>query len=114
MGDQVNYQDPPTVFAVTFSVSSIAGLAQLLRSGKELNRRAVSAAMLNSGIFGLVIAMVWWEKYAVEPAGIWFLMGISAAAGLGGITLLDFAIELIKGSGKISIKVENQDDEPEN
>jgi len=110
MGEAVNYQDPPTVFTATFAISSLAGLAQLLRSGKELSRRNILSAMLNSGIFGLVIALVWWEKYSVEPQGIWFLMGVSLMAGLGGVTLLDFAIEMIRGTGKISITVENDDD----
>jgi len=113
MGDAVNFQDPPTVFGATFTISSLAGLAQLLRSGKELSRRSIISAMLNSGIFGLVIALVWWEKYAVEPNGVWFLMGVSLMAGLGGVTLLDFVIEMIRGTGKISIKLESDDDNDE-
>lgn len=109
MQPHMDVHDPPTVFGATFALSSCAGLAQLLRSGKKLTWRAVVSAMLNSAMFGLIIALTWWERYSVEPSGAWFLMGVSVMAGLGGVTLVDFGIELLKGKGKISIRIDRDE-----
>jgi len=84
--------DPYTLFGVTFGISSIAGLAALLRSKQELTQRLVISAFLNAGLFGTGVAMVWYECYGGK-AHPWFVMGISLLAGLGGTTLLDFCLQ---------------------
>lgn len=81
-------------FLATFSLSSFAGLAALLRSGQKLSYRAVISAMLNSGLMGLVIFMTWYNLYG--PENMWFLMGVSILAGLGGNTAIDFILTLAK------------------
>lgn len=90
----MNKYDPYLQFLATFSVSSFAGLAALLRSGEKLNFRVVASAMLNSGFLGLVIFMCWGGGGAA--GNIWALMGISILAGLGGNTAIDFALSLFK------------------
>lgn len=88
---------PLETFVWSATLSSLAGVAWLLRSGKPVDWRSLTSAVLNSGLFGLVIALIWWEKYAVNtPGGVFFLIGISVLAGLGGVTLVDFAVQAVK------------------
>lgn len=92
------------IFAASFIISSIAGLARLLRSypaDKPIPARLYFAAILNSGITGLVIALLWYHMYSDN---LTFLIGISTLAGIGGISITDFIVLLIKK--KIGIKVE--------
>jgi len=102
----VSNYEPPVIFGATFAISSLAGLAQMLRSGRKITWRAVLSSMLNSGLIGLCIGMFWWDQYGVD--NVWFLMGVSLLAGLGGTTALDFILEALKG--KIVLKVEKSDD----
>ena len=93
----MNEKDPNQIFGFVFAVSSVAGLASLLRSSQPLTTRNVLSAFLNSGMFGLGVAVVWYEYYggAAHP---WFMIGISLLAGLGGTSMLDFAIQLAQSS----------------
>jgi hypothetical protein len=96
MGDKLN---PIYVFLSAFGVSSFAGLAALLRAGKQVTGLAVFSAILNSGMLGLAIALVWYTKF---QDNIYFLIGICVLAGLGGATMVDFVVAAIK-SGGVSI-----------
>jgi UDP-N-acetylmuramyl pentapeptide phosphotransferase/UDP-N-acetylglucosamine-1-phosphate transferase len=86
-------KDPINVVIMSGSLASFAGLAELLRSGRELTWRAVASALLNSGLIGAAIGLVWWNKYDADP---YFLIGVCVLAGLGGATFADFAIQLLK------------------
>lgn len=88
--------NPLWVFISAFGVSSFAGLASLLRAGKQVNALAVFSAILNSGMLGLGIALVWYTKF---QDNIYFLIGVCVLAGLGGVTVIDFVIEWAKGGG---------------
>lgn len=89
-GDKFN---PAHVFLSAFSISSIGGLAALLRSNKELTPRAVVSAFLYSGITGLIVALLWYNVF--DGAGnIYFLLGVSGLAGIGGATVVDFLMQL--------------------
>lgn len=88
--------NPLTVFLSAFGVSSFAGLAALLRAGKEVNKVSVISAILNSGFLGLAIALLWYTKF---QDNVYFLIGICVLAGLGGATLVDFCVESIKNGG---------------
>jgi hypothetical protein len=99
--------DPVKVFAATFVISSFAGLASLLRSGKELRLRSVLSAMLNSGLLGLAIAFLWYNYWREN---LWFLIGVSLMAGLGGMTMLDFCLMVLRNSG-LNVIVRIDDDE---
>jgi uncharacterized membrane-anchored protein len=87
---------PIWVFISAFGVSSFAGLAALLRAGKEVNWISVASSVLNSGLFGLAIALLWYVKF---QDNIYFLIGICILAGLGGATLVDFFIQAFKQGG---------------
>jgi hypothetical protein len=96
MNDKIN---PLYVFISAFGVSSFAGLAALLRAGKQVNTVAILSAVLNSGMLGLAIALVWYKKF---QDNIYFLIGVCVLAGLGGATLVDFMVAAFK-SGGVSI-----------
>lgn len=87
---------PLNVFLSAFCVSSFAGLAALLRAGKQVNAVSVISALLNSGFLGLAIALLWYTKF---QDNVYFLIGICVLAGLGGATMVDFIIEAVKHGG---------------
>ena len=104
----VNGFDPLKVFAAAFSISSVGGLAALLRSKREITRRAVLSTMLYSGVLGLVIALLWYN-YFDGRGNLYFLLGVSGLAGIGGTTVLDFFIQVLKNRGiNITIRTGNK------
>lgn len=94
---------PLQVIASCFAISSLGGLAALLRSGKPLNWRSVFSATLYSGIVGVTIALVWYQYFDGQN-NIEFLIGVSGMAGLGGATMLDFIVQVLNRGG-INIQV---------
>lgn len=88
--------DPFCVLLSAFSVSSLAGLAAILRSGRRLSPRTIVSAVLNSGMLGLAIACTWYHYW---PAHLWFILGVSILAGLGGLSLIDFVVQAIRHGG---------------
>lgn len=101
---------PLEVFISCFSISSLAGAAALLRSGKALTWRAVTAAILYSGIFGLVIGLLWYNYFGGQN-NVYFLIGVSGLAGLGGTSLLDFAVQGIANGFNIKITTSSDGDQ---
>lgn len=91
MAADPNDYDPLRLFEATSALSSFAGLAELLRSGRPITTRAVLSAMLNSGLIGLAIGLVWYHKF-LGDGNVYFLVGVCVLAGLGGATFIDFAI----------------------
>ena len=45
------------------------------------------------------MALVGWSEFIVTKDQLWLLMGISLMAGVGGVTVLDFVIQLFKKGG---------------
>lgn len=91
--------DPYKLFTASYLLSSFAGLAALLRSGAPLSWRLGVSAFLNSGLFGVAVAMLWCELYG-DVKYPWFVLSISILAGLGGTSLLDFVFQVIRESIK--------------
>lgn len=89
---------PLEVLAACFALSSTGGLAALLRSGRRLDWRIVASAMLYSGLTGLVIGLVWYN-YFDGRQNIFFLLGVSGLAGLGGTTLIDLLLQVFTNGG---------------
>lgn len=89
---------PLTVLLSAFTISSLGGLAALLRGQKELNWRIIVSAILYSGMMGLIIALLWYT-YFDGKGNIYFLLGVSGLAGMGGTTFVDFLIQVIKNGG---------------
>ena len=86
MDDPNKVYDPMHVFMASGGLSSFAGLAELLRSGRPITPRAVIAAMLNSGLIGLALGLIWYT-YFLGMGNIYFLVGVCTLAGLGGATM---------------------------
>lgn len=84
---------PLWVFISAFGVSSFAGLASLLRSGLPLTRKSVASHMLNSGVLGLGISLLWYSKMRDN---VHFLVGLCVLAGLGGMASVDMFVEFAK------------------
>lgn len=105
--------NPITLIISAFSLSSLAGLASLLRSGSPLTLRRVGGAVLTSGLLGLVILFLWFNYFKNDT---WFLLGLCILAGAGGASLLDFLVQILKDKG-LTVKIyrgleDASDDEP--
>jgi hypothetical protein len=103
MQDNLN---PIHVFIACFSLASVAGISSLVRSGKELTVRTILAAGCYSGLLGLVIGLLWYNYFA--PANIFFLIGVSCLAGLGGVSLIDVIVQVIARGG-VNILIQPKD-----
>jgi hypothetical protein len=99
--------DPFGALIASFAISSLGGLAALLRSKQELSLRSGLAAMLYSGVLGLIIALLWY-KYFDGQGNVYFLLGVSGLAGIGGTTVVDFVVQVIKQGG-VHITITPQD-----
>lgn len=106
--------DPLRIFASAFAVSSFAGLAALLRSGKSITCLAVVSAMLNTGMVGLAIALIWYTHFKGSEENIYFMIGLCVLSGLGGTTAIDFIVTLCKRNGVTIIVSANHDSDPPN
>ena len=87
---------PLGVFAAAFAVSMTAGIAAYLRSTKPITFLAIITAGLNSGLLGLAIALLWYQKF---QDNIYFLVGICVVTGLSGAAGLDFILTAIQKGG---------------
>jgi len=87
---------PLGVFFAAFAASSTAGIAAFLRSGKSVTKLALITAGLNSGLLGLAIALLWFQKF---QDNIYFLVGICVITGLTGAAGLDFILSAIQNGG---------------
>lgn len=90
--------EPIRVFLTSFTISSLGGLAALLRGNRDITPREIAAAMLYSGLMGLIIALLWYN-YFDGQGNVYFLLGVSGLAGIGGTTVVDFIIQVIKKGG---------------
>lgn len=102
--------DPKLTLSAAFAISSLGGLAAMLRSNKPLTIRAVLSALLYSGMMGLIIALLWYN-YFDGSGNIYFLLGVSGLAGVGGMTVLDFVLQAIKHGG-VNITISPGDTPP--
>lgn len=94
-----NEQFNPVQFLLSASsVASFAGLAALLRSGRKVTWLSVLSAMLNSALVGLAIATLWFTKFR-DADNLYFLIGVCILAGLGGSTLLELGLAVVRNGG---------------
>ena len=77
-----------------FPTCSFAGLAALLRSKQPITKRALWSAVLNSGLFGVVVGAIMIHHFGTDALLLTF--GIAVLSGLGGNTALDFGLEMLK------------------
>ena len=89
---------PLQALVAAFLIAAFGGLAALLRSQHPITLRSALAAILYSGLLGLVIALLWYN-YFDGQGNIFFLLGVSGLSGIGGATLADFLVQLLKQGG---------------
>ena len=85
---------PVQVFISCFTIASLAGFFTHLRGSKPLRLREVLSVTFYTGLFGLVIGLMWHNYFA--PGNLYFLIGISGLAGLGGTTMLNTIIKAVQ------------------
>lgn len=90
-------------------ISSFAGLAAAMKSGKAVRARDYVAAVLYSTVFGISWSLLLYEKFKGSP---YLLIGTCGFVGLGGASLTDFVVSWIKG--KLSVKIQISDAEEGN
>lgn len=88
---------PIQLFLAAMTLSSVGGLAALLRSNNTLSARAIASAVLSSGVMGLVIALTSYTYFGVTNP--FFLLGVCGLAGIGGTTVVDFLVLVMKNGG---------------
>ena len=111
MGKEAVMQEPLSPFQVLlscFTISSLGGFFSYLRSDNKFRLRDAVAITFYTGLVGLVIGLLWFTWFA--PDNLFFLIGVSGLAGLGGSTAIDIVLKLIK-SGGIQINIQPKDDE---
>lgn len=107
-----NYQ-PLLVFLSAFGVSAFAGLAAFLRFSKQLTVVGVVSSMLNAGLLGLAIALLWYTKFR-DGDNVYTLIGVCVLAGLAGIPATNFILKVLQAGGlSITIKADKDEDLPD-
>lgn len=101
--------EPVKVLAATFTIASLGGLAAKLRSREPLTPRSLIAAVLYAGLLGLLIGLLWFN-YFNDAGNIYFLVGVSGMAGIGGMSLMDFVVQAFRNGG-INIKISASEEE---
>ncbi len=108
-----NEFQPLLVFLSAFGVSAFAGLAAQLRFGKHVDWIAIASSMLNTGLTGLAIALLWYNKFR-DSQNIYGLIGICVLAGLAGMPATSFILQMLrKGGLSITITAEKDDELPD-
>ena len=84
------YKNQPeiTFFGFVWALSSLCGLAAMLRTGNQITKRLIWMSLTNSGFFGLGIGL--WLHGKVPSHE---LIAVSIFAGLGGMSLIEFALQ---------------------
>jgi len=108
-GEQGYSTDHWVFFCGIFLFASLGGLAALLRSGQSITWVQIVSAILNSGIMGFIVALVLWSRFAGQD--IYLLIGISAMAGFGGTTVVDFSIKVLKKKASVLLGVDVEEEQ---
>lgn len=104
------FLEPVRLFGGIYLAASLAGLSALLRSKQPLTVRAVVSAMLNSGFIGTIIGLVWYMQY--RDTNLFFLVGVSVLAGLGGGATIEFAFQLVRAKFGLPRSSSSDNSEP--
>lgn len=103
---------PVGVFVSAFLVAAFSGLAALLRSTEKVTVKGVLSAILNSGMLGAGIALLWYTQY---QDNVYFLVGVCLLSGLGGMATVDFVLTIFRrgafGLGQGGFKDKESKDE---
>lgn len=101
--------DPWVLGLLSFFGASLAGLTAELRSGRQLTRRSVVAALLHSGLWGVIIFLIGYTQMADNKA---LLVALSLLSGIGGATVTDFILQLVRSGFGIKVTFEGKEARP--
>ena len=73
---------------VSFVLGAISGFGELVRSQLPLNLRVVCSYVLNSGLAGLAVMLLFFSQFGIESLAYTFFASI--VAGWGGVKILDY------------------------
>jgi len=99
--------EPLWVLLSAFAISSFGGIAAVMRSKEPLLMRRVIGAGMYSGAIGLIVCLLWYNFFDGKD-NIYFLLGISGLAGIGGANVLDILKLIWQGKLVISIKPKDE------
>lgn len=94
--------DTLTICALSALVSALSGVAALMRTEPAWTYGKLWMVVMNSGLLGLGLSLVWWESFSTNPN---VLVGICILIGLGGQPMLEVILSLLqKGALRIAMK----------
>ena len=102
--NSMSLRDIILFMATCCSLSSLAGLAYLLRSGAPLSRRVIAAAILWNGLGGLAMASLGY--HFLGDKNLYLLLGMSILAGIGSVSILDFLWQFLTGRISVTVKID--------
>lgn len=90
--------EPYIIFGITWFLSSIGGLAALLRTnqGAKITGKMILSAFVNSGFCGLVTLWLLWDSMYDDH--FYRMLAISCMSGFGGMTIVDLVAQSSKGT----------------
>ena len=97
------------MFAVAFLLAAAGGFAWFLRGQKSMEVRAVVSALLNSGLLGLATAMIWFG-WSTTGNDVWLILGTVTLSSLGGLSMVRFALGLLKAWAESHSKQQRRDE----
>jgi len=89
------------IFIAAFALSSVAGLACVLRSPRRITGRFLASSLLNCGLMGLIAALLWYQYSGDNP---YMLLGLCGLAGIGGVSLVDLVAKVVDGVVRVYAK----------
>ena len=100
---------PFWIFLWASIFSMLGGLGYLYRTKEVIKLRDVISAILNNGICGTALAMIWYYRFQEQ---IYILIGLCGLIGLMGPPAVDWVISKLK-SGSLKMNFSKTDGELE-
>jgi hypothetical protein len=100
--------DPWVVFLASFILAALAGAASALRFAKVLSAGVLVVHALNAGMLGLGVGLLWFDTFKANGS-VNQLVGFCVLVGLGGMTIVDFALYLFRQGG-VTITIQKSED----
>lgn len=91
LGPKLVFSSPWILFGGIFLVCSVGGIASLIKGKQKITWRMIFSAALNSGLFGLGISLLIYDRLPVN-----LVLGVSVISGIGGASLADAVFQAIR------------------
>lgn len=91
LGPKLVISSPWILFGGVFLVCSVGGIAALIKGKQAITWRMILSAALNSGLFGLGIALMIYDRLPVN-----LVLGVSVISGIGGASLTDAVFQVMR------------------